>query len=111
MGAMDRQRDAVLRPQERASVLRRARDAWACLLRSSLAWLVLARWTSAHPRCLDFEPPFKPQWHLEFCRQYEQFGCCDQRADNAIAEAYWDVMDQLEAAGHELCEDTLKEVT
>ncbi|XP_008397076.1 HHIP-like protein 2 [Poecilia reticulata] len=65
---------------------------------------------SAHPQCLDFEPPFKPQWHLEFCSQYEQFGCCDQRTDNVIAERYWDVIEQLETAGYDLCEDMLKEI-
>lgn len=63
-----------------------------------------------HPQCLDFEPPFKPQWHLEFCTQYEQFGCCDQKADNMIAERYWGIIDQLEVSGYELCADTLKEI-
>ncbi|XP_041828581.1 HHIP-like protein 2 [Melanotaenia boesemani] len=65
---------------------------------------------SAHPQCLDFQPPFKPQWHLEFCKQYEEFGCCDQRTDNIIAERYWDTIEQLETAGYELCEDLLKEI-
>ncbi|CAI5695719.1 unnamed protein product [Oreochromis niloticus] len=65
---------------------------------------------SAHPQCLDFKPPFKPPWHLEFCNQYEQFGCCDQGTDNMIAERYWDIIEQLEAAGHELCTDMLKEI-
>lgn len=72
--------------------------------------LVLVRQIPAHPQCLDFEPPFKPPWHLEFCAQYEAFGCCDQGADNVIAERYWDVIDQLEAAGVELCADQLKDV-
>ena len=65
---------------------------------------------SAHPQCLDFAPPFKPLWHLEFCTQYEQFGCCDQKMDNMIAERYWDIIDQLETRGEDLCEDLLKEV-
>ncbi|XP_028251775.1 HHIP-like protein 2, partial [Parambassis ranga] len=65
---------------------------------------------SAHPQCLDFEPPFKPPWHLEFCRQYELFGCCDQESDNAIAERYWDIIDQLEVEGYDLCLDMLKEI-
>lgn len=65
---------------------------------------------SAHPQCLDFEPPFKPQWHLEFCTQYEEFGCCDQKTDNMIAERYWDIIDQLEVEGYDLCADTLKEI-
>ncbi|XP_038135436.1 HHIP-like protein 2 [Cyprinodon tularosa] len=65
---------------------------------------------SAHPQCLDFAPPFKPQWHLEFCSQYEDFGCCDQRTDNVIAERYWDIIELLEAAGYDLCEDMLKEI-
>ncbi|KAG7511411.1 HHIP 2 [Solea senegalensis] len=71
---------------------------------------VLVQEASAHPQCLDFEPPFKPQWHLEFCRQYEEFGCCDQKTDNMIAERYWDTVEQLEVAGHELCADMLKEI-
>ncbi|MEQ2226930.1 hypothetical protein ILYODFUR_032447 [Ilyodon furcidens] len=71
---------------------------------------VLIQPASAHPQCLDFEPPFKPQWHLEFCSQYEEFGCCDQRADNVIAERYWDIIEELETAGKELCEDMLKEI-
>lgn len=65
---------------------------------------------SAHPQCLDFEPPFKPLWHLEFCKQYEHFGCCDQKTDNQIAERYWDVIDHLDAEGYEICGDMLKEV-
>ncbi|XP_034530247.1 HHIP-like protein 2 isoform X2 [Notolabrus celidotus] len=64
----------------------------------------------AHPQCLDFEPPFKPPWHLEFCTQYEEFGCCDQKTDNTIAERYWDIIDQLEVSGYELCADMLKEI-
>lgn len=76
----------------------------------SVMLLVLVRPGSAHPQCLDFEPPFKPAWHLEFCAQYEEFGCCDQKTDNVIAERYWDIIDQLEAEGYELCADTLKEI-
>ncbi|XP_053701400.1 HHIP-like protein 2 isoform X1 [Synchiropus splendidus] len=72
--------------------------------------LASVRPVSSHPQCLDFEPPFKPPWHLEFCAQYEEFGCCDQQTDNQIAERYWDIIDQLEAAGQDLCEDMLKEV-
>lgn len=76
----------------------------------SLMLLIHVRLASAHPQCLDFEPPFKPPWHLEFCTQYEQFGCCDQKTDNSIAERYWDIIDQLELAGYDLCEDMLKEI-
>uniref|UniRef100_A0A3Q3KT30 HHIP-like 2 n=1 Tax=Mastacembelus armatus TaxID=205130 RepID=A0A3Q3KT30_9TELE len=76
----------------------------------SVMLLIPAQPASAHPQCLDFEPPFKLQWHLEFCTQYEQFGCCDQKTDNMIAERYWGIIDQLEAAGYELCLDMLKEI-
>ena len=65
---------------------------------------------SSHPQCLDFRPPFKPAMHLEFCSQYELLGCCDQDADNLIAERYWDIIDYLELQGSELCSDMLKEV-
>lgn len=76
----------------------------------SLILLVQVQPASAHPQCLDFEPPFKPPWHLEFCTQYEEFGCCDQKTDNTIAERYWDIIDQLDEAGYDLCADLLKEV-
>ncbi|KAF6724369.1 HHIP-like protein 2 [Oryzias melastigma] len=80
------------------------------LLSASVMLLLQAFTASAHPQCLDFQPPFKPQWHLEFCGQYEQFGCCDQGTDNTIAERYWNIIELLEAAGQDLCEDLLKEV-
>ncbi|XP_019961192.2 HHIP-like protein 2 [Paralichthys olivaceus] len=76
----------------------------------SVMLLASVRPASAHPQCLDFEPPFQPPWHLEFCKQYEEFGCCDQKTDNMIAERFWDTVEQLEVAGHELCADMLKEV-
>lgn len=79
-------------------------------LSASVVLLLQVFAASAHPQCLDFQPPFKPQWHLEFCAQYEQFGCCDQRTDNTIAERYWNIIELLEAAGQDLCEDMLKEV-
>ncbi|XP_060938166.1 HHIP-like protein 2 [Limanda limanda] len=78
-----------------------------------LLWVMLlarGRPAAAHPQCLDFEPPFQPPWHLEFCKQYEEFGCCDQQTDNAIAERYWDTVEQLEVEGQEICADMLKEV-
>ncbi|KAJ8341779.1 hypothetical protein SKAU_G00340700 [Synaphobranchus kaupii] len=57
-----------------------------------------------HPQCLDFQPPFKPPYHLEFCKDYEKFGCCDQTTDNIIAERYWDIMDFYEIPEYELCD-------
>ncbi|KAJ8392968.1 hypothetical protein AAFF_G00068720 [Aldrovandia affinis] len=56
-----------------------------------------------HPQCLDFQPPFKPPYHLEFCRDYEKFGCCDQNTDNIIAERYWNVMDLYGIQEYEHC--------
>uniref|UniRef100_A0A672NDV2 HHIP like 2 n=1 Tax=Sinocyclocheilus grahami TaxID=75366 RepID=A0A672NDV2_SINGR len=53
------------------------------------------RATLAHPQCLDYQPPFKPPYHLEFCRHYEKLGCCDQKMDNRIAMRYWDIMDLI----------------
>ncbi|XP_049320178.1 HHIP-like protein 2 [Astyanax mexicanus] len=66
--------------------------------------------TLSHPQCLDFQPPFKPPFHLEFCTHYEQFGCCDQKTDNVIAERYWDIIDLLGDEGYELCGDLLKDI-
>lgn len=110
MGQKGSTRGASHRPQARVNVPEKARGGRASSLISPLLWLALVRPTWGHPQCLDFQPPFRPQWHLEFCSQYERFGCCDQQADNAIAEVYWDIVDQLEAEGLELCEDMLKEI-
>uniref|UniRef100_H3AU75 HHIP like 2 n=1 Tax=Latimeria chalumnae TaxID=7897 RepID=H3AU75_LATCH len=63
-----------------------------------------------HPQCLDYRPPFKPAYHLEFCSQYDTFGCCDQDKDNEIAERYWDIMDFFDYQGHELCGGYIKDI-
>ncbi|XP_068608247.1 HHIP-like protein 2 [Brachionichthys hirsutus] len=101
-------RCALLRTVARPSSSEKSPPAFTQIV--SVMLLVLVQSASAHPQCLDFEPPFKPPWHLEFCAQYEQFGCCDQKADNVIAERYWDIIEQLETAGHDLCTDMLKEI-
>ncbi|MBN3305915.1 HIPL2 protein, partial [Amia calva] len=64
----------------------------------------------AHPQCLDYRPPFKPHYHLEFCTEYESYGCCDQTTDNAIAERYWDIMDLYDIQGYELCGGLVKDI-
>eukprot|EP00079_Xenopus_tropicalis_P025841 XP_012819412.1 PREDICTED: HHIP-like protein 2 [Xenopus tropicalis] len=64
----------------------------------------------AHPQCLDYAPPFKPPAHLEFCSQYETFGCCDQDRDNAIAEKYWSIMDYFDLNGYHTCGGYIKDI-
>ncbi|XP_066451287.1 HHIP-like protein 2 [Eleutherodactylus coqui] len=64
----------------------------------------------AHPQCLDFGPPFKPTVHLEFCSQYQDFGCCDQEKDNIIAERYWSIMDHYDYKEQELCKGYVKDI-
>ncbi|XP_036448518.1 HHIP-like protein 2 [Colossoma macropomum] len=73
-------------------------------------FLASLRRTLSHPQCLDYQPPFKPPYHLEFCNHYEMFGCCDQKTDNLIAERYWDIMDLLGDEGYELCGDFVKDI-
>ncbi|XP_047466390.1 HHIP-like protein 2 [Mugil cephalus] len=109
---MTSKRDAALHP---CSAVLRAASSFSesfpgFILIISVMLLAPVRPASAHPQCLDFAPPFKPQWHLEFCTEYEEFGCCDQKTDNSIAERYWDIIEHLEVAGLELCSDKLKEV-
>ncbi|XP_078031487.1 HHIP-like protein 2 [Epinephelus lanceolatus] len=103
-------RCALLRTVARPSSSKTTPSLPEFILILSVMLLVPVQPASAHPQCLDFAPPFKPSWHLEFCTQYEEFGCCDQKTDNMIAERYWDIIDQLETAGHELCADMLKEI-
>ncbi|KAI4562979.1 hypothetical protein MJT46_010588 [Ovis ammon polii x Ovis aries] len=63
-----------------------------------------------HPQCLDYRPPFQPLQHLEFCSDYESFGCCDQGKDHRIAARYWDIMDYFDLKGHELCGGYIKDI-
>ncbi|XP_053315121.1 HHIP-like protein 2 [Spea bombifrons] len=65
---------------------------------------------SGHPQCLDYGPPFKPASHLEFCSQYENFGCCDQEKDNAVAEKYWTVMDSFDLEAQTQCGSYVKNI-
>ncbi|KAM9107944.1 HHIP-like protein 2 [Megaptera novaeangliae] len=63
-----------------------------------------------HPQCLDYGPPFQPLLHLEFCSDYESFGCCDQRKDHRIAARYWDIMEYFDLKGHERCGGYIKDI-
>uniref|UniRef100_A0A2K6SEV9 HHIP like 2 n=1 Tax=Saimiri boliviensis boliviensis TaxID=39432 RepID=A0A2K6SEV9_SAIBB len=63
-----------------------------------------------HPQCLDYGPPFRPLLHLEFCSDYESFGCCDQDKDRRIAARYWDIMEYFDLKRHELCGDYIKDI-
>ncbi|XP_004700212.1 HHIP-like protein 2 [Echinops telfairi] len=63
-----------------------------------------------HPQCLDYRPPFKPHMHLEFCSDYEAFGCCDQSKDDHIAARYWDIMDYFDPKGYQLCSSYIKDI-
>ncbi|XP_072314384.1 HHIP-like protein 2 [Eucyclogobius newberryi] len=92
------------------ALLRTAAARGSVLLWAAVTLLVPLRPASSHPQCLDFAPPFKPLWHLEFCTQYQEFGCCDQKTDNMIAERYWDIIEVLETQGLDICADNLKEI-
>ena len=96
-------------PQPRRRTPRCGQPGVFLILASVLSLLPVGK-VSSHPQCLDFQPPFRPPTHLEFCSQYELLGCCDQDADNAIAERYWDVIEYLDVQGAELCDDVLKEI-
>ncbi|OCT77570.1 hypothetical protein XELAEV_18028662mg [Xenopus laevis] len=63
-----------------------------------------------HPQCLDYGPPFKPLVHLEFCSEYETFGCCDQDRDNVIAEKYWSIMDYFDLNNYHICGGYIKDI-
>ncbi|XP_025783631.1 HHIP-like protein 2 [Puma concolor] len=63
-----------------------------------------------HPQCLDYGPPFQPLLHLEFCSDYESFGCCDQQKDHRLAARYRVIMDYLDLKGHELCGGYIKDI-
>ncbi|KAI7804780.1 HHIP-like protein 2 [Triplophysa rosa] len=68
------------------------------------------RLTLAHPQCLDYQPPFKPLYHIEFCNQHGNFGCCDQQMDNRIGMSYWDIMDLIGEEAYEACGDLVKDI-
>lgn len=72
-----------------------------------LGWVGLLQ---GHPQCLDYGPPFRPPLHLEFCSDYESFGCCDQWKDRRIAARYWDITNYFDLKGHELCGGYVKDI-
>lgn len=72
-----------------------------------LGWAGLLQ---GHPQCLDYGPPFQPLLPLEFCSDYDNFGCCDQRKDRRIAARYWDIMEYFDLKGHELCGGYIKDI-
>ncbi|MEJ1270512.1 hedgehog interacting protein-like 2 [Cricetulus griseus] len=83
------------------------------LSRHVLLGLTLLGWVGLlqrHPQCLDYGPPFRPPLHLEFCSDYDSFGCCDQRKDHRIAARYWDIMNFFDLKGHELCGGYIKDI-
>ena len=43
---------------------------------------------NSHPQCLDFRAPFHAQSPLQFCPEYENFGCCTVNSDNDIQTEY-----------------------
>nr|XP_033791609.1 HHIP-like protein 2 isoform X1 [Geotrypetes seraphini] len=65
---------------------------------------------AGHPQCLDYRPPFQPAFHLEFCTEYEKFGCCDQEKDNLVAAKYWTMMEAFDLQGYELCGGYIKDI-
>ncbi|XP_004613117.2 HHIP-like protein 2 [Sorex araneus] len=67
-------------------------------------------WLWGHPQCLDFGPPFQPPRHLEFCSDYQSFGCCDQRRDERLAARFRTIMDHLDPGGHQLCGGYIKDI-
>lgn len=73
-------------------------------------WLGQMSLLQGHPQCLDYGPPFQPPVHLEFCSDYESFGCCDQHKDRRLAARYKDIMDYFDLRGHELCGGYIKDI-
>lgn len=67
-------------------------------------------WLWGHPQCLDFGPPFRPPQHLEFCSNYQAFGCCDQRQDQRLAARFRAIVDHLDQGGHRLCGGYIKDI-
>nr|XP_039248973.1 HHIP-like protein 2 isoform X1 [Styela clava] len=55
----------------------------------------------SHPQCLDFKPPFKKNscrpaaGSLEFCKEYENFGCCDANDDSQILTEYKSIFSNM----------------
>ncbi|KAM6166256.1 HHIP-like protein 2 [Erethizon dorsatum] len=98
------------------SGLRGARSCWAPQLlpgTSSLCLMILlgqGALLQGHPQCLDYGPPFQPPVRLEFCSDYQSFGCCDQRKDLRIATRFRDIMNYFDLQGHALCGGYIKDI-
>lgn len=89
------------------------RGLWLCPGVFHLGLAFLLGWVGllqGHPQCLDYGPPFRPPLHLEFCSDYDSFGCCDRRKDHRIAARYRDIMNYFDLKGHELCGGYIKDI-
>uniref|UniRef100_A0A2K5DCK6 HHIP like 1 n=1 Tax=Aotus nancymaae TaxID=37293 RepID=A0A2K5DCK6_AOTNA len=65
------------------------------------AGALLALWVlgaAAHPQCLDFRPPFRPQQLLSLCSRYSAFGCCDEKRDAELTSRFWSLANRMLAA-------------
>ncbi|XP_016042831.1 HHIP-like protein 2 [Erinaceus europaeus] len=67
-------------------------------------------WLQGHPQCLDYGPPFRSPLPLDFCSDYESFGCCDQHGDQRVAARYRDIMSYLDPQGRELCGGYIRDI-
>ena len=83
-------------------------------IQNALTWLMLLLCLDisvyiviAHPQCLDFRPPFKSDFPLEFCREYSDFGCCTWERDRQIQRRYTEVLNQFRSSS---CTDHIKEI-
>ena len=49
---------------------------------------------SAHPQCLDFQPPFELSEPLTFCSEYASLGCCTRERDAEIRAEFEELLQQ-----------------
>jgi len=69
--------------------------------------------SSPHPQCLDFQPPFEND-RVTYCDEYENFGCCSQGMDRLVQENvdfFRDFMRLPAERPYEECEPYLRNVS
>ena len=73
----------------------------------------LLPFSSPHPQCLDFQPPFEDD-RITYCDEYEDFGCCSRGRDRRVqkrVEFIRDLMRLPPERSYEECEPYLRNVS
>lgn len=76
----------------------------------SLLLFLLVFLCHSHPQCLDFQPPYEPIKPLEFCQQYSNYGCCNNKDDVVLKDSFRSITQTVNKASRSDCGAVIKDL-